>query len=63
MHAQQASCYGRCQNGFSEFPLSAALTTHGKYDSHYVSDRVLEQFLAVPLCFNSFFFANQEAVG
>lgn len=40
------------ENEFTEFPLSAVLATHGKCDSHYASDRVLEQN-TVPLRFNS----------
>lgn len=40
------------ENEFIEFPLSAVLATHGKCDSHYASDRVLEPN-TVPLCFNS----------
>lgn len=49
------------ENEFSEFPLSAVLATHGKCDSHYASDRVLEsERCSSPLQLP---FANQEAVG
>lgn len=53
MHATR--CAELCEvpeNEFSEFPPSAVLATHGKCDSHYASDRVLE-LNAVPLRFNS----------